>query len=513
MTSTNDLQSLLKRIEKATTRLEELSAKRTEQKPSDNSTSISAPSTGGNQAEDASADSKAVREYAASLKPLVDAYVERSDKIGGAVSEQAHIVEKLVAAQQNFIRIAGQTVKPSAAQLPSLLGPQQDAIQQVIELKDNNRASEYFDNLSAVAEGISAFGWVAVDQVPVPYVTDMKESAEFYSNRVLKKWREKDSNQAEWVKAFLSILRELGVYVKEFYKTGLEWNPSGGPVESAAQALQEGHSPASAAPAPAGGAPPPPPPPPPLPSADELERLSTSGSATSGAGDAPNHGALFASINQGGDITRGLRKVEKDQMTHKNPSLRASGTVQGGSDGASATSSAKGGNATSKVERIPKMELQGDKWVVENYGTEHVTIEATKTKQTVYMYNCKGTTLDIKNKLNSVAVDSCQKCGVVFDTLVSQFEIVNCKSVQIQARETVPSILIDRTDGAHIFLSEAARDQTQITTAKASEVNISFPYATESAEDDNYIEQPIPEQIQTLIRDGKLVTTILEHAG
>ncbi|KAJ2804398.1 suppressor of rasval19 [Coemansia guatemalensis] len=512
MTSSSDLQSLLKRIEKATTRLEELSAKRTEQKPSDNSAGASAPSASDNLSEAAGADNKAVCEYEALLKPLVDAYVERSDKIGGAVSEQAHIVERLFSAQQNFIRIAGQTVKPSAAQLPSLLGPQQETIQQVIEIKDGNRASEYFDNLSTVAEGISAFGWVAVDQVPVPYITDMKESAEFYSNRVLKKWREKDSNQTEWVKAFLSILRELAAYVKEFHTTGLVWNPSGGPVEKAAQALQEDMQPAAAS-APTGGAPPPPPPPPPpLPSADELERLGSTANATSGAGDAPNHGALFASINQGSDITRGLRKVEKDQMTHKNPSLRASGTVQGGSDGTSATPP-KGGSAPTKVNRPPKMELRGDKWVVENYGTEHVTIEATKTKQTVYMYNCKGTTLDIKNKLNSVAIDSCQKCGVVFDALVSQFEIVNCKSVQIQARETVPSILIDRTDGAHIFLSEAARDQTQITTAKASEVNISFPYETKSAEDDNYIEQPIPEQIQTMIRDGKLVTTILEHAG
>ncbi|PIA19234.1 hypothetical protein COEREDRAFT_79190 [Coemansia reversa NRRL 1564] len=506
MTSSSDLQSLLKRIEKATTRLEELSAKRTEQKPSDNSSGPSVSSAGGNLSNSDGADSKAVREYEAEIKPLVDTFVECSDKIGGVVSEQAHIVERLFVAQQNFIRIAGQTVKPSAEQLPLLLGPQQEAIQQVVELKDSNRSSEYFDNLSAVAEGIPAFGWVAVDQVPVPYITDMKESAEFYFNRVLKNWREKDSNQTEWVKAFLSILRELAAYVKRFHTTGLVWNPSGGTVERAAQALQEEQSPTSG-----GGAPPPPPPP--LPSAAELEKLSSPGSATSGAGDDANHGALFAAINQGGDITRGLRKVEKDQMTHKNPSLRASGIVQGGSDSASAASSAKGGNTSIKVERLPRMELQGDKWVVENYGTEHVTIEAVKTKQTVYMYNCKGTTLDIKNKLNSVAIDSCQKCGVVFDTLVSQFEIVNCKSVQIQVRETVPSILIDRTDGAHIFLSEAARDQTQITTAKASEVNISFPYETKGAEDDNYVEQPIPEQIQTLVRDGKLVTNILEHAG
>ncbi|KAJ2588643.1 F-actin-capping protein subunit alpha, partial [Coemansia sp. RSA 1804] len=163
--------------------------------------------------------------------------------------------------------------------------------------------------------------------------------------------------------------------------------------------------------------------------------------------------------------------------------------------------------------RPPRMELEGTKWVVENYGTEHLTIEATETRQTVYVYNCKGTTLEVKNKLNSIAIDGCQKCGIVFDSLVAQCEIVNCKSIQVQTRETVPSIQIDRTDGAHIFLSEAARDSTIITTAKASEVNVSYPFETESIEDENFVEQPVPEQLQTVVKGGKLVTTVLEHAG
>ena len=57
-------------------------------------------------------------------------------------------------------------------------------------------------------------------------------------------------------------------------------------------------------------APPPPPPPPPA-------------VAASGGGVA----AVFAQLNQGEEITKGLRKVDKSEMTHKNPALRASGPV------------------------------------------------------------------------------------------------------------------------------------------------------------------------------------------
>lgn len=50
----------------------------------------------------------------------------------------------------------------------------------------------------------------------------------------------------------------------------------------------------------------------------------------------------------------------------------------------------------------------------------------------VYMYGCTESTLTVKGKLNSVFLDSCKKSAVVFDSLVSSIEFVNCQSVQMQ---------------------------------------------------------------------------------
>jgi hypothetical protein len=36
---------------------------------------------------------------------------------------------------------------------------------------------------------------------------------------------------------------------------------------------------------------------------------------------------VFAELNRGSDVTKNLRKVDKSEMTHKNPALRASPTV------------------------------------------------------------------------------------------------------------------------------------------------------------------------------------------
>ena len=40
--------------------------------------------------------------------------------------------------------------------------------------------------------------------------------------------------------------------------------------------------------------------------------------------------AVFAELNRGEEVTKGLRKVDKSEMTHKNPSLRAGNTVPAG---------------------------------------------------------------------------------------------------------------------------------------------------------------------------------------
>lgn len=36
---------------------------------------------------------------------------------------------------------------------------------------------------------------------------------------------------------------------------------------------------------------------------------------------------MFAELNRGEEVTKGLRKVDKSEMTHKNPALRAGGVV------------------------------------------------------------------------------------------------------------------------------------------------------------------------------------------
>lgn len=72
-----------------------------------------------------------------------------------------------------------------------LLEPIQTALGEASNVKDKNRADkQLFNHLSAVAEGLPALGWVAVEPKPGPYVEEMKNSGQFYFNRVIKEFKD-----------------------------------------------------------------------------------------------------------------------------------------------------------------------------------------------------------------------------------------------------------------------------------------------------------------------------------
>ena len=63
---------------------------------------------------------------------------------------------------------------------------------------------------------------------------------------------------------------------------------------------------------------------------------------------------------------------------------------------------------------------------------------------------------------------------MVFTDCLATVELVNCSGAQIQVLGKVPTISIDKTDGAQVYLSKDSLD-AQIVSAKSSEMNILVP--------------------------------------
>uniref|UniRef100_A0A8C9SP37 Adenylyl cyclase-associated protein n=1 Tax=Scleropages formosus TaxID=113540 RepID=A0A8C9SP37_SCLFO len=471
-----ELASLVQRLEVAVSRLEAVSG-----------AGVASAGSG--------AGAVFVEAYNSLLSGPVEEYLSLSQQIGGDVQKQAEMMKRVFSCQKQFLITASSSQKPSDVSLTT--SPLSSVIQQVQSFREQNRSSTFFNHLSAVSESVPALGWVAIAPKPGPYVKEMQDAAMFYTNRVLKDYKEKDKKHVDWVKSYLSIWTELQNYIKQHHTTGLCWilsapiSPPQGPVASGS----------SAAPArSAGGAPPPPPGPPP-------PQVDLDQSPAAGDSGATSRNALFASINKGSDITKGLKHVSDDQKTHKNPALKThGGPVCSGPKPFSIPQPAASSAPSRMGPRV--LELEGKKWRVENQdGAQGLVISDTELKQVVYAFKCNNSTLQVKGKINSITIDNCKKLGLVFDDVVGIVEVINCKDIKLQVMGKVPTISINKTDGCHVYLSAASLD-CEIVSAKSSEMNVLVPGAG-----GDFTELPVPEQFKTVWDGKKLVTTATEIAG
>ncbi|KAJ8980718.1 hypothetical protein NQ317_019213 [Molorchus minor] len=384
-------------------------------------------------------------------------YLQYSLKIGGDVAQHSQIVQQAFNAQLQFLQLASQSGKPSNQNdLINLLRPTSDCISNIQNFRESNRTSPFFNHLSAVSESIPALGWVTVSPAPAPYVKEMNDAGQFYTNRVLKDWKEKNKIHVDWVKSWTQTLTDLQAFVKQWHTTGAPLPPP--PMDFSAPIAD-----------------------------DNLDRS-----------------ALFAQLNQGANITSHLKKVTPDMQSHKNPALK-----QGGPVSSITPSHTSGVSSGVRVDKPPKFVRDGKKWLIEHQkGNHQLLVENAEMNNVVYLYNCVDSTVIIKGKINSITVDSCKKTAIVFDNLVAVIEFINCQSVQMQVFGKVPTISIDKTDGCQIYLSQDSLD-VEIVSAKSSEMNVLIPKGN-----GDYTEIPIPEQFKTTILPNQtLKTLVVENKG
>lgn len=339
-------------------------------------------------------------------------FLTLSASIGGLVKNVGDMAEAAIRTQRQFLVVASKSKQPDAGTLMNLLKPTSDQIQNIQAFREKNRVTDFFNHLSAISESIGALGWVTVSPTPGPYVKEMRDAAQFYTNKVLVAYKDKDKTHVEWAKSWIEFLTELQNYIKKYHTTGLAWNPRGGDAASAGGAP---------APPPRGGPglPPPPPPPP----ADFFSESSKGGD------DARLQ--LLKDLSMGTDITKNLKRVTADQQTHKNPALKSQGVVSASALPSKTTTSSNG--VKQAPAKPPKFELEGKKWMVEfQNGRKDFVIQETEMNQSVNLYKCKDCLVQVKGKVNSITIDSCSKTAVVFDDIVSVVEFVNCQNVQAQ---------------------------------------------------------------------------------
>ncbi|TQV96574.1 hypothetical protein V2A60_003038 [Cordyceps javanica] len=522
----HNLTTLIKRLEAATSRLEDIAT--STELPKDVGPLAGPPSSSTALTPDASAAAiprsapqpapeelpESIEDFDAFVDSTVADYVKRSNDIGGLVAKQAADVLAGFKAQRKFLLITTKSVKPDLqgadmALYQDLLKPINDSLMAVTELKEGNRSDPMYTQLSAVADGIMVLAWVTVSHKPFTHVEEFLGSAQFFGNRVIKEYKDKDSKQVEWIQSFYLIFKQLRDYVKQYFANGIPWNPKGEPAAAVVKALESAPSNGTPA-APSAGGPPPPPPPPPGP-APVLD-IKTEDAAPAAPSATGGLGAVFSELNKGDAVTKGLRKVDKSQMTHKNPSLRTNTTVPSGNDRPRSPAPGKKPKPESmRMKKPPKKELEGNKWTIENYDKEPQPIEIqAELNHSILISRCNNTTVIVRGKANQVTVENSSRLSLVVETLVSTVDVVKAQNFALQVLGTIPTVMMDQVDSAQIYFSKESTG-TQIFHSKSDGINLNVI----AGPDDDYKEVPLPSQMCTYYdaKKGDLVNEIVAHAG
>ncbi|QSL65577.1 hypothetical protein MERGE_002890 [Pneumocystis wakefieldiae] len=391
---------------------------------------------------------------------IMKEYLCLSEKLNKEVMEQAQYVLEAFEKLGEFIVKGSCMEKPdfSSSEFQTLIEPLQNKMDKVISIRNRNRGSEVFNHLSMVSEGIVALGWIAVEPTPVLYIGDMKDSAQFYANRILK---EKESVHTKWVYSFINLLTELQSYVKTYYNSGFLWNSEKTNLESNKRIHD---------------------------STDIKDRAKTDATSNPSISESKTKGtsnieSVFSELNMGESITKKLRKVDKSQIICKNPSHPEQSSVP------SNYQSSLISTTEERKAKLPcKKELVGSRWNIENFEDNHdIMIDEFEANQTIFIFNCKRSTITLKGKANAVYIDQSSNCGIIVDTLISSIESTRSTSLQIQVSGYTPTITLDQCDNTQIYLSPKCLS-TEIIT-----------------------KHHIPEMLKSTIVNGKLITNFVEH--
>ncbi|KAF8426902.1 adenylate cyclase associated N terminal-domain-containing protein [Tirmania nivea] len=497
-----NLTTLIKRLEAATSRLEDLASI-----PSGAGASIAASvpasaTAGSTTSFQAAAptivqDPPVLQDFDALISNEVKKYNELSNEIGSIVEEQSKIVERCFTEQRKFLLITTKAKKPTASSnlLLELNTGMQKEVTAVSEMRENQvKGSPYYDHLSAVSEGILALVWVGSPE-PTEHVKGMLESAQYWGNRVMSEYKNKDKKHVEWIQSFFAILKSLQAYVKKHHPHGVTWNEKDGVDAKDALASLPAAPAAGAA---AGAAAPPPPPPPPPPTTTPPTRAPTT----------TRRWQYYPCSS----VTSRLKKVDKSQMTHKNPELRASSLVPDkvAVRGKSPAPPPVRKPAHMKTKKPPKMELDGNKWLVENYENDHnIIIPDVEIHHSIFIYHCKNVVIQVKGKCNAITISECAKTSLVAESLVSSIDVIKSTGFAVQVIHKIPTILVDGCDGGVAYISNESFD-VEIFTTKTTGLNV---FVAEAGEEGDYAERSVPEQLKHTIKNGQLVSEIVEHAG
>lgn len=438
------------------------------------------------------------------VNPFTEFATEPLNQLTALAAELPNFVQEMtksfVDAQKVSEKIVGlsqKCKKPTDQELAELSKPINEEVKK-IDKATGFKNDPQFNPGKLMKEAASTAFWVVVPQAPSDFVDNTFQGGEYYGLMIVKENKGKNDTYVKWFQTLKKYCLDLQKFVKENFRTGLSWKPTGVSVSECQNASSAAPPPAPAVPA----APPAPP-------------VSAAPAVEAPAKPKIDAAALMNEINQGEGITARLRKVKPEEKTKNRPPEERVSTVPS-TVGVKKETSAPAPAKTAKPAAAPVFKNFGNKLQIENQvKNKEMVFESETNQQKVYMYNCRECTLRVTGKLNNIVVDKCVKCQVVVDDVISVFEIINSRDIDIQIVNVGASVDVESSESVRIYVSAEGMKHVEVFSAKSSNVSVYAPGTRvdpdTNEEIEDMFEHPLPSTLRSVFADGKMDHSFVKH--
>jgi len=433
---------------------------------------------------------ESVQAYDEYVNSYVQPLVESCNGFDGKLKNVGQLILDAWDSIRTIIVLASMSKKPSG-DVSQALKPHLEKTQTAIKTINSLRMHRDYDrHYKGIVEMVLCCSWVVMSasksQKPSVFIKETLGASEFWLNRIRKDFKNDEKHTAFCNKVKAASV-QLSNYVEKYHKTELSWNPQGNTLEKTVAAVGN-NSPASA-------------PPPPKPS------------VVVGGGSSFMSELAKKKTADGDSAATGLKKVSRDQQTWRKEYSASDAkpvVVKKKNPFVLPTKKPAGGGAGKVGTPVFEYQTRGFRWAIEHQTEQSakenhngmITVTIKDPKEQVYLYKCTGITVKIEGKFKAVVMETCKKCNVVFETVISSVEVVNSDKVQLQTSGICPVFTIDKTHGCLIWLSEKSKSVSSFVTSQSSEMNISFP------DGDEQKEVPIPQQFVHQLLNGKVTSEV-----
>lgn len=429
-------------------------------------------------------------------KEKLDPITPLAETLPDAVKQ---MTEAFVEAHRNAGKIVAMSLrcaKPTAEELQKIHEPIKKCVDKIDKLMGYKRDPQ-FNHGQCLKEAARTASWVLAPRAPHEYVDNTFQVGEYYGLIVVRENKGKNDAHVKWFQGIKQYILGLQEWLGDYYRNGLTWKDGGIPVaeykEGGAAPAPAAAPAAPAAPAPAAAAP-----------AAVPKPTGVNLSA-----------ALFGELNQGSGITGRLRKVTDDQKTKNRPREERVFTVPE-EVGVKKTTPAPAAKTIAKPPPKPVFENRANRLNCDNQvNNQDLKFHSESIQQSISMYNCKNCTLVITGKVNQVHVDKCVKCKIMVDNVISVFEIINSRDIDMQVVNLCSSVQVESSESIRIYVSEEGMKSIEVFSAKSSNISVYAPGVRvdpdTKEETEDLIEHPLPSTLRSVFNNGQLAHDFVKH--